>query len=522
MLDLVAKSYARGQDVLQQRPLFKRKQHGQFFTPPAVARYMALQLGTLPDRCRVLDPAVGSGVLLCALIERLISERRHTYIFITAFEIDPELCEVARSILAFACIEAAKYGLTLNIKVVCADYLSNGEVSRQPMLFPTSIEESPSLPYDVIIANPPYFKLRSDDKRVLASRAAVGVHTNIFTLFVALAVQSLVAQGRSVFIIPRSFCSGVYFAQFRGEFARHAVIERLHQFESRSDNFDDVLQENMIVTFRKATVSHLSAEPVTISTSHSGADLGLAKSHIVPASLVMYRRNGMLFYRLPINADDVVVLRTFDMWSGSLRQYGMDVSTGRLVAFRAKEHLQHVPDEDSRPLLWMQHVKGGRVDHPLIGLSKPQWIIKGVGSMPLLLPSANYVLLRRFSAKEEPRRLVAGAFLRKNFHYHAVGLENHLNYIYRRQGELSESETCGLAALYNSALFDRYFRIVNGNTQVNAAELRALPLPPLNIIQRIGAVVIADAEVDVNRLVLTVLQDVGLIPLELFDLGTRW
>lgn len=38
----------------------------------------------------------------------------------------------------------------------------------------------------------------------------------------------------------------------------------------------------------------------------------------------------------------------------------------------------------------------------------------------------------------------------------------------------------------NSAITDRYFRIVNGNTQVNAAELRILPLPPLGVIKNIG------------------------------------
>ena len=52
---------------------------------------------------------------------------------------------------------------------------------------------------------------------------------------------------------------------------------------------------------------------------------------------------------------------------------------------------------------------------------------------------------------------------------------------------MSANETRGLAALLNSDLFDRYFRISNGNTQVNASELRAMPLPPRHAIDRIGA-----------------------------------
>jgi adenine-specific DNA-methyltransferase len=67
-----------------------------------------------------------------------------------------------------------------------------------------------------------------------------------------------------------------------------------------------------------------------------------------------------------------------------------------------------------------------------------------------------------------------------------VGLENHLNYIYRRKGELTEKEAFGLAALLNSELIDNYFRTFNGNTQISATELRALPLPSLALIEKLG------------------------------------
>jgi adenine-specific DNA-methyltransferase len=67
-----------------------------------------------------------------------------------------------------------------------------------------------------------------------------------------------------------------------------------------------------------------------------------------------------------------------------------------------------------------------------------------------------------------------------------LALENHLNYIYRLRGSLTRAEATGLSAVIGSALLDRYFRVSNGNTQVNATELRALPLPALREITAIG------------------------------------
>ena len=67
-----------------------------------------------------------------------------------------------------------------------------------------------------------------------------------------------------------------------------------------------------------------------------------------------------------------------------------------------------------------------------------------------------------------------------------LGLENHLNFIHRPGGQVTEDEAWGLAILYNSYYFDVYFRMLNGNTQVSATELRSIPLPPLPMIRDIG------------------------------------
>ncbi|MDX2138167.1 MAG: N-6 DNA methylase [Chloroflexota bacterium] len=512
-MDIVSESFAAGQRVLERRSSAARKLHGQFLTPPLVARFLADQLGALPESFSILDPAAGSGTLLCAVIERLINENVQARVRIEAFEIDPALYEVTVSTLERARLGAAKRGIDLDVHVHCGDYVLAEAERRQPTLF-TSPDDTP-LCYDRIIANPPYFKLNSDDPRVTATRPLVGAHTNIYTLFMALAVDSLAPSGKSAFLVPRSFCSGAYFAHFREELARRTTIDLLHLFESRGDNFDEVLQENVIIAFSQRDPDLPQAAHIAISSSQNGTDSASAEAQPVATSLVLHRRDRALFYRLPTDPDDELILRAFDAWTGSLQRYGMEVSTGRVVAFRAENHLEQFADENTVPLLWMQHVRSGAVRHPLPDLRKPQWIRRTPDSAVLLVPASNYVLLRRFSAKEEARRLVAGAFLRADQSSEMVGFENHLNVIHRRQGALSDDEAHGLAALYNSAPFDRYFRITNGNTQVNAAELRAMPLPPLDVIRAIGAVYQANPLVPVDHLVLEHLTADDLLPADL-------
>ena len=82
--------------------------------------------------------------------------------------------------------------------------------------------------------------------------------------------------------------------------------------------------------------------------------------------------------------------------------------------------------------------------------------------------------------------MTAAPWIADRFAIPEVGLENHLNYVHRPGGALSEDEAWGLAALYNSRLLDTWFRTVNGNTQVSATELRAMPLPARGTIVALG------------------------------------
>jgi adenine-specific DNA-methyltransferase len=488
--DLVTHSYELGKRVLAKRELESLKKAGQFLTPPLVARYMAKQLAEIRDSSSILEPALGSGVLACAIIERLIAEKKTREISITAYEIDGQLVETSRELLESASKEVEKAGLKVHWQVFQEDFILTCLPEEQPSLLHASTSERRAFTH--IISNPPYFKLSAEDKQVKAVYGKLNGHTNIYTLFMALAAKLLLPGGRACFIVPRSFCSGVYFSEFRRDLLNDVTPLSMHLFQSRNDVFkgDEVLQENVILSFEKPASRpehRYWAGFITISSSKDDKALENGKiSRQVSFDHFLSDRNDLLLFRLPTGILDEQILDTVDKWDGSLEKYGFQVSTGRVVAFRAKELLreQASAEHGTVPLLWMQNVKPYRTEYPLERFDKPQAVLANDPS--LLVPNANYVLLRRFSAKEDKRRLISAPFIGENFDFKQIGFENHLNIIFKKRGTFDLSEAIGLSAFLNSAIVDRYFRIVNGNTQVNAAELRVLPIPPLEVIVNIG------------------------------------
>jgi adenine-specific DNA-methyltransferase len=523
--DFVARSLSAGRDVLATHTQEQRKRLGQFLTPPPVARYMARQLGPLQDGDRILDPAIGSGVLACAVVERAIAATKPLTLHLDGYEIDPDLAQAAREVLTRAAEVAACYGIMLHARVHERDFI----LERAPMgpLFDAS---GRSDFYDHVIANPPYFKLNQNDPRVHAVAGLVNGSTNIYTLFMALSLRLLNPSDRdgpskrACFIVPRSFCSGAYFAAFRRDFVRQAVPIAVHIFDSREEVFErgDVLQENIILTFRSRMGGEDDRDPqhVFVSTSHSATDLDVEPGgQEIPFELFLGKRNGASFFRLPTDEMDRAVVETMDSWRGLLDRYGLEVSTGPVVAFRARPFLSTDVDKvqagQAVPLLWMQNVQAQTVEWPVTRGNKPQAILLQASEKNLLVPLKNYVLLRRFSAKEERRRLVAAPLLPNDLDCpcHQIGLENHLNYVYRRDGDLTVAEVVGLSALFNSAFIDRYFRVVNGNTQVNATDLRALPLPPMEVVERIGEQVLrVGKSANLDSIVFSILRDANLVP----------
>lgn len=468
----------------QRTSVQERKEKGQYFTPPEVCSFMAdLLAEPTGDTFRFLDPGAGIGSLSAALCERLAHPGRHRRIEAHLFENHLEMLPYLRQTMdcCRSALEQAGHSLTFHIHE--QDFILDTAASLQGTrgLFHHAIQLEG---FDAVIMNPPYFKLNKDSEYARAMEAVVHGQPNIYAFFMAASAQVLRPAGEMVVITPRSFCSGLYFREFRRWFFDRMALDRIHLFESRVATFRDVLQESII------TLSHRLGKPscrITVSTSYGREVTQSAHARTLPASAVIDNSSGDFVIRVPASDEDFAVLDAVESWPDRFSDLGLRVSTGPVVTFRAREFLVHDSNgADIAPLLTTSNVKAFETVWPLRHKKHPSAFKVCPASMKLLLPAENYLLLRRFSAKEERRRLIASCLLGASQPGPYVALENHLNYVYHARRPLSVDESYGLAALFNSALLDCYFRILSGNTQVNATELRAMPLPTLRTIAAIG------------------------------------
>jgi adenine-specific DNA-methyltransferase len=465
--------------------LSDKKKDGQVFTPLEIANYMASMIELPKSDFSLIDPGAGTGILLAAVCDRINDKaKKPLTVQITAYETDEKILLCLESCLKHCKSSLSKKGHTLNFTIVNSDFIK----CNIQCLDNSQEENTHNLhSYDIIIANPPYQKLpRFSPLRGLLPDIIFG-RTNLYGIFIALGITLLNDRGQFVFFTPRSYCSGQYHKKIRKLLLNNTCIKTIHSFESRHNIFEehDVLQEVIIIHGVK--IHERKCSPITVRSTLSQS-LDDIQSITVPYSYIVPHKNPLLNIHIPQTENDRKIIDIVQSWENSFGDLGFKISTGKVVDFRAKQYLRESSDDTSSvPLLWMQHVKNGQIEWPLSNFKKPQYIVSCESTNAKLVPVQNYVLLRRFSSKEEKKRIQSFPLVALQFsEYKVIGFENHLNYLYRADNVLSLEETYGFSAFLNSSMIDRYYRMLSGNTQVNSSDLMNLPLPKLDTIIEIG------------------------------------
>lgn len=446
----------------------KKSALGQFMTPKSVAAFMAsLFPAPAGKACRLLDAGAGVGSLTSAFLDRW--GKSFDRIEATAFELD----EVIRKHLAET---LASYAARLPIKT----HIEGGDFIEHAV---NRLQFGRGTGFTHAILNPPYKKINTGSRHRLLLRE-VGIETvNLYTAFVGLAVAMMEPGGQIVAIVPRSFCNGPYYRPFREFLMARAAIRHMHLFDSRNKAFkeDEVLQENVIIAFECGAAQG----PVTVSTSTDDTFADYV-THEHPFDRIVFPGDAERFIHVPTNPDQNP-LELATSVRHTLKEIGITVSTGPVVDFRMREHLRDMPEDGTVPLLYPGHFAGQATEWPKPGLKKPNAIALNAETKRWLYPNGFYAVVRRFSSKEERRRIVASVVEPGQFPgAEVLGFENHLNVFHEAKRGLPEDLARGLAVFLNGTAIDDHFRRFNGHTQVNATDLRTMKFPSRAQLTAIG------------------------------------
>ncbi|MEV0359404.1 Eco57I restriction-modification methylase domain-containing protein [Nocardia sp. NPDC050697] len=444
---------------------------GQFFTPSQAAVLIA-SMPRLPTEghLRVLDPGAGSGMLAAALVARVLAESKELSVHIVAVECDPSVVPFLEDTLA-ACVDAAPD--RVSAELIVADYITAA----------TGLGADERLTgFDMVIQNPPYAKLAASSPARAAVRSMGVDAPNLYAAFLALGAGALRTGGQLVAITPRSFCNGPYFGDFRRYLLEQITLDRIHVFDSRSTVFADtgVLQENVIICGSKGGISR------DVMLSSSGGHRDEITGRQVPYAEVVHPDDAHRFIRIAANADDTEIAEQMLSLPRTLAALGLTASTGRVVDFRSRHCLLPEKAPTAVPLIYPANLRDGLVTWPR-EIRKPQWFLPTTDKdKKLLLPQGWYCVIKRFSSKEERRRIVASVWS-PDAVPGPVAFENHVNVIHVDGEGLDRDLAFGLSLWLNSTLVDKFFRTFSGHTQVNATDLRTLRFPPLDVLRDLGS-----------------------------------
>ncbi|MGH2967816.1 MAG: Eco57I restriction-modification methylase domain-containing protein [Solirubrobacteraceae bacterium] len=452
-----------------------RYRFGRHYTPKRLADALWTEL----ERTRIavgdgatVDHASGAGALLIPPLRRFVADQ---------LDADPTLA-LAAAASRFSGIDNDELAVWLGNAILAAELLPLWarvpERERQPM--PRLLSVGDGLDVErgsasVVVMNPPFGRaaLGEEDRRRW-SRSLYG-HANWYGVFLHAAVERVRPGGLVGAVLPASFLGGAYYQRLRSYLAAEAPLIRLRLIDDRSGVFaSGVLQETCLAVFhRGGTQREVTCSTQRINGSVRSVSLGRA---------VLDSRAPDLPWLLPRTSPDSALVRAASRYALRLSHHGWKASTGPLVWNRHRPQISGNKSDGSVPILWAADVDRGRVARSRARETQRWLRLRDKDAFMRL--SAPAVLVQRTTAPEQPRRLVAAELTAETLSEWggAVVVENHVN-VLRCTRPGSALGPSLLAALLNSAVFDRLFRCLTGTVAVSAYELEALPLPGPDVIE---------------------------------------
>lgn len=467
----------------------KKLKFEQFFTSSKLSNFMSSMMNFNQKEIHILDPGAGMGALSIACFEKILRQnKKPEKITITAYEIDskliPHLNKLFNKIRRISKENNIKFSSRLIHKNFIFDSVNK-------------IQKNNFQKYTHVIINPPYKKIKVDSS-VNKNLKKINLQLpNTYAAFVLISQDLLKNNGEMVYITPRSFCNGPYFQSFREKLLKEMSLRKIHSFTSRNTLFGgDVLQETIIV---HAVKKPNSRKRIKISSNSEPSDKKIS-AKLINLNSVIFPKDSQKFIHIITDSKNESISKKIQKLTTTLSELNLEVSTGKVVDFRADEYVRSHNSNKTVPLIHPFNLSNKIIKFP-INYKKPNFIQFNKKTKSILIQNGNYVLVKRFTTREENKRIVASVFYKNKFNFKTIGFENRLNFFHHNRKGMNLNLAKGLTVFLSSTIVDSYFRQFNGHTQVNATDLRYLGYPTLKQLKKLGSIFNADmSQEEIDRI----------------------
>ncbi|MBI5873729.1 MAG: N-6 DNA methylase [Candidatus Omnitrophica bacterium] len=460
----------------------KRKSQGIYYTPKYIVEFIVREtLGEVLKRTKpreipkikVLDPACGSGSFLIAAYDKIfgtIVEQNPQISLFTKFDIlkdnifgvdlDAQAVEIAQLNLLLKVLSQKTKLPTLQHNISSGNSLVSGNAEKLEKYFGSDFREQKPFDFedefkdvfsqggfDVIIGNPPYVVLKSDNRSLSYFRKTYkvthGGKVNLYKLFIERALMLLKPSGYLGFICPSNYLSSADSIELRRLLLDHTTVNNIVEYSEKDRVFKDVTQAvTTIIVQKKKSIGNIVYIKTTKHGIHKIAQREFSKNknlEFIPLDIVISK----MLHNFSVLGDVV------DGFQGEV-----NVSTQKALFIRTKK-------KDYLPLL-----RGNQISNYAL-ISQPTEYYP-ISNETRGHNKKERLVFQEVSNQQQKRRIKAVLVPSNYFCGHTT------NYCFSKSENVSNLY---LLALLNSSAVDYFFRYFNNTNHVPIGEIKNIPIP---------------------------------------------
>ena len=458
-----------------------KKLLGQFYTPQNIVIRMVQTLEINKDT-NIIDPACGAGIFVTKIIDKYAKKVS-----------DMELVEFiknnmyANDIHPFAII-MTKINILIKIintvedKKVIGAFLKPKQILKNIKLKDT-LEENNDTKYDIIIGNPPFFKMdNSQLETYMQYQEKTYGQPNIYELFMYWSFENIKEEGIIQFVVPQSFKAGLYFKTLRQELSKK-YIETIISIENTKNVFCEVEQPVLIIYIKNIEPKNKNTQIIYLDAIEDK----IINNYKVKNNKIYNKTDKSYEIYIAKQKEEYDLIQRINKNENlkTLKELGYKFANGLFVWNQNKKIIGEQNTEHTIPIVYSDYLETYKFDFNGNIKNNEKGLFCSEGEIANRFKlSGEKLVIQRTSTFTKKKRLTACIIsnkFAKQYPYYLI--ENHVNFLSKidsKTEQIPKKLLYFYLAIINSDLTNWIFKIKSGNTQISATELNLLPICPYN------------------------------------------